>query len=177
MIRRLPSGPKKSISAEPLNHYPLPSLCDFLDTFNGCHWFGEYLKDRHCEENLAFYLDVNRFTRLILDNERQALAKEIYQLYVEEGSPVPVNLPVSIVQPLSQKVQEGTCDKDVFNDARDHVLELMFIHYLGFRRTEFFMNWLLEERKNPRVLRKKWPKNQSGEKEVNVDLFPLLLIA
>eukprot|EP01126_Amoeba_proteus_P008638 TRINITY_DN13244_c0_g2_i2.p1 TRINITY_DN13244_c0_g2~~TRINITY_DN13244_c0_g2_i2.p1 ORF type:complete len:233 (-),score=18.12 TRINITY_DN13244_c0_g2_i2:317-1015(-) len=164
---------------DPVYHYPLPSLCDFLETSSGYYWFGECLREKHCEENLTFYQEVNRYSRLLLDNDRKIRAKEIYEEFIEEGSSgTLINLPISIACIISHKIRgmtksssgtvfnifvEGTCDANVFNDAREHILGLMFMEYINFRMTEFFASWLNDKGENPSKLRKKWRRSHDGK--------------
>lgn len=47
---------------DPVYNYPLPPLTEFLDTKKGIQYFGLYLSDCKCEENLAFYCAVGVIT-------------------------------------------------------------------------------------------------------------------
>jgi len=47
----------------------------------------QFLQMRHCAENLMFWLDVERYTRLIVEENRRTKAREIYEKYLGKETP------------------------------------------------------------------------------------------
>lgn len=42
----------------------------------------QFLKKRHCAENLMFWIDVERYSRIVTDEMRNTKAKDIYDRYL-----------------------------------------------------------------------------------------------
>lgn len=111
--------------------------------------FREFLRDTHCEENLAFYLEVreftrsydnaeraNLFTRLDAIRENLAAAYGLYNAFLAPGSPCELNIDHNLRNSLAGRMTRAVGDDDsllkslqevvgLFRDAQTSVFKLM----------------------------------------------------
>ena len=111
--------------------------------------FREFLRDTHCEENLAFYLEVREFTRSYdtaerakqftrLDSIRENLAAAygLYNAFLAPGSPCELNIDHNLRNSLAGRMTRAVGDDDsllkslqevvgLFRDAQTSVFKLM----------------------------------------------------
>jgi len=135
---------------DPVYHYPLPPMTEFLATPKGHYWFNECMKDQHSEENLVFYMDVCglKSNEDMTPLECAAEIERIWEVHVNPASRTVVNLPVSIEQPITEKVKAQSWDVQIFDVAVEHILRFMFENgYLEFRKSPHFLGWLKEVEK------------------------------
>ncbi|MCJ1276555.1 hypothetical protein MMC21_004361 [Puttea exsequens] len=111
--------------------------------------FREFLRDTHCEENLAFYLEVREFTRSYDSSERAkaftrldairenlAAAYGLYNAFLAPGSPCELNIDHNLRNSLAGRMTRAVGDDDsllkslqevvgLFRDAQTSVFKLM----------------------------------------------------
>ncbi|MCJ1464301.1 hypothetical protein MMC07_002914 [Pseudocyphellaria aurata] len=111
--------------------------------------FREFLRDTHCEENLAFYLEVREFTRSYDTAERNrafarpdairenlAAAYGLYNAFLAPGSPCELNIDHNLRNNLAGRMTRAVGDDDsmlkslqevvsLFRDAQSSVFKLM----------------------------------------------------
>lgn len=111
--------------------------------------FREFLRDTHCEENLAFYLEVRDFTRSYDAAERGkaftrpdairenlAAAYGLYNAFLAPGSPCELNIDHNLRNSLAGRMTRAVGDDDsmlkslqevvsLFRDAQGSVFKLM----------------------------------------------------
>eukprot|EP01126_Amoeba_proteus_P006442 TRINITY_DN12252_c0_g1_i2.p1 TRINITY_DN12252_c0_g1~~TRINITY_DN12252_c0_g1_i2.p1 ORF type:complete len:217 (-),score=30.51 TRINITY_DN12252_c0_g1_i2:62-712(-) len=160
--KKMPNDFRIPDQFDPVLQYPLPPLSVFLETPEGCHWFRECLSYKHSEENLNFYLQAVTFrTRSFCSSSQLRVeAEEIFCIFIKSSSTNMINLPSGIYSPIVDKMRKDEVDHQIFVDAENHVLKLMFTNeYVGFRNSEFFASWLYEvKRLKAEQLRKQWYK-------------------
>ncbi|KAG8531710.1 uncharacterized protein KY384_003342 [Bacidia gigantensis] len=111
--------------------------------------FREYLRDTHCEENLAFYIEVREFTRsydsaerakaftrLDAIREQLAAAYGLYNAFLAPGSPCELNIDHNLRNSLAGRMTRAVGDDDsllkslqevvaLFREAQTSVFKLM----------------------------------------------------
>jgi hypothetical protein len=111
--------------------------------------FREYLRDTHCEENLAFFLEVREFThgydhaerakafvRLDAIRESLAAAYGLYNAFLAPGSPCELNIDHNLRNSLAARMTRAVGDDDsmltslqevvaLFKEAQTSVFKLM----------------------------------------------------
>lgn len=111
--------------------------------------FREFLRDTHCEENLAFYLEVREFTRSYDNSEKAkaftrldairenlAAAYGLYNAFLAPGSPCELNIDHNLRNSLAGRMTRAVGDDDsllkslqevvgLFRDAQTSVFKLM----------------------------------------------------
>ena len=72
-----------------------------------CRLFRDYLKERKCEENLYFWLEVELFHNpsLTPDESLVEQAVKIYEKFMLPDSPFPVNIDSELLENIEQKIQ------------------------------------------------------------------------
>ncbi|KAL8744025.1 MAG: hypothetical protein Q9190_003679 [Brigantiaea leucoxantha] len=111
--------------------------------------FREFLRDTHCEENLAFYIEVrdftrsydsaesvNAFRRLDAIRENLAAAYGLYNAFLAPGSPCELNIDHNLRNSLAGRMTRAVGDDDsmlqglqevvgLFREAQSSVFKLM----------------------------------------------------
>ncbi|KAL9118599.1 MAG: hypothetical protein Q9187_004854 [Circinaria calcarea] len=111
--------------------------------------FREFLRDTHCEENLAFFLEVREFTKAYdnsekagqysrLDAIRESLAQAygLYNAFLAPGSPCELNIDHNLRNSLAGRMTRAVGDDDsmlkslqevvaLFKEAQTSVFKLM----------------------------------------------------
>lgn len=111
--------------------------------------FREFLRDTHCEENLAFYIEVREFTRSFdsaekmklftrLDAIRETLAAAygLYNAFLAPGSPCELNIDHNLRNSLAARMTRAVGDDEammrslqevvaLFKEAQSSVFKLM----------------------------------------------------
>jgi hypothetical protein len=111
--------------------------------------FREFLRDTHCEENLAFYLDVRDFLtnyntakrlystpKIEIIRETLAAAYSLYNAFLAPGSPCELNIDHSLRTSLAARMTRAVGDDDamiknldevatLFDQAQNSVFKLM----------------------------------------------------
>ena len=123
--------------------------------------FMQFLKKRHCAENLKFWVAVERYSKLVTDEARLTKAKEIFEKYlgesqciqlqsfnysfnkIDEGAPLEINVPYAVRSEVRTKMDDP--QPDTFLSAQKSIFLLMvegafeyFItseRYKAFQRT------------------------------------------
>ncbi|KAL9608034.1 MAG: hypothetical protein Q9167_007102 [Letrouitia subvulpina] len=99
--------------------------------------FREFLRDTHCEENLAFYLEVRDFTRSYdgaeranafkkLDAIRESLAAAygLYNAFLAPGSPCELNIDHNLRNSLAGRMTRAVGDDDSMLQGLQEVVNL-----------------------------------------------------
>jgi hypothetical protein len=99
--------------------------------------FREFLRDTHCEENLAFYLDVRDFLsnynaakrhysvpKLEIIRETLAAAYSLYNAFLAPGSPCELNIDHSLRTSLAARMTRAVGDDDAMIKSLDEVATL-----------------------------------------------------
>ncbi|KIW05232.1 hypothetical protein, variant [Verruconis gallopava] len=99
--------------------------------------FREFLRDTHCEENLAFYLDVRDFLanynaakrqqtvpKLEIIRETLAAAYGLYNAFLAPGSPCELNIDHSLRTSLAARMTRAVDDDDAMVKSLDEVATL-----------------------------------------------------
>jgi len=99
--------------------------------------FREFLRDTHCEENLAFYLDVREFLNSYSIAKRNATAPKIeiiretlaaayglYNAFLAPGSPCELNIDHSLRTSLAGRMTRAVGDNDAMIASLDEVAAL-----------------------------------------------------
>ena len=99
--------------------------------------FREYLRETHCEENLAFYVEVRSFltdyetaklvsTPLQLDVVRETLASaySLYNAFLAPGSPCELNIDHSLRNALAARMTRAIGDDEQMIDSLNEVAAL-----------------------------------------------------
>jgi hypothetical protein len=99
--------------------------------------FREFLRDTHCEENLAFYLDVKDFLknyqnakkvsaspRLEVIRETLAAAYSLYNAFLAPGSPCELNIDHSLRTSLAARMTRAVGDDEAMIKSLDEVATL-----------------------------------------------------
>ncbi|KAF2100291.1 RGS-domain-containing protein [Rhizodiscina lignyota] len=99
--------------------------------------FREYLRDTHCEENLAFYLDVKDFLagynsakrssavpKFEAIRETLAAAYSLYNAFLAPGSPCELNIDHSLRTALAGRMTRAVGDDDAMIKSLDEVASL-----------------------------------------------------
>jgi len=99
--------------------------------------FREFLRDTHCEENLAFYLDVRDFLanyalakkssatpKLEIIRETLAAAYSLYNAFLAPGSPCELNIDHSLRTSLAARMTRAVGDDEAMIKSLDEVATL-----------------------------------------------------
>jgi len=99
--------------------------------------FREFLRDTHCEENLAFYLDVKDFLanysaakrsssspKLEVIRETLAAAYSLYNAFLAPGSPCELNIDHTLRTALAGRMTRAVGDDDAMVKSLDEVATL-----------------------------------------------------
>lgn len=99
--------------------------------------FREFLRDTHCEENLAFYLDVRDFLanynaakrhqnspKLEVIRETLAAAYSLYNAFLAPGSPCELNIDHSLRTSLAARMTRAVGDDEAMIKSLDEVATL-----------------------------------------------------
>ncbi|KAK4942938.1 hypothetical protein LTR66_014647 [Elasticomyces elasticus] len=99
--------------------------------------FGEFLRETHCEENLAFYLDVRSFLkdyenakraaptpRLDVIRETLASAYSLYNAFLAPGSPCELNIDHSLRNALAGRMTRAVGEDEAMVKSLDEVAVL-----------------------------------------------------
>jgi hypothetical protein len=99
--------------------------------------FREFLRDTHCEENLAFYLDVKDFLnnyhnakksssspKLEIIRETLAAAYSLYNAFLAPGSPCELNIDHSLRTSLAARMTRAVGDDEAMIKSLDEVATL-----------------------------------------------------
>jgi len=116
---------KKMASESALSSAMEKELSKILHNGKQCEQFRDFLKSRHSEENIYFWVEVE-----LLKNEKltpatmlATNAESIYKKYVIDFSPLQINVEGHVVDKISAKMTAVT--RDMFNEAQDCVFKLM----------------------------------------------------
>lgn len=97
--------------------------------------FKEYSKKRMCCEHVDFWIDCEKFKDITDSVVLKLRAKELFDNYVDEGSPQQLNVDAPIVKAVRERLNEPTTD--LFNDAQAYITSLMVTSVLpGFLATK-----------------------------------------
>ncbi|KAI9812850.1 MAG: hypothetical protein M1832_006471 [Thelocarpon impressellum] len=99
--------------------------------------FREFLRDTHCEENLAFYLDVVEFTSSYRNGVRKSTAPKIdtiretlaaayglYNAFLAPGSPCELNIDHNLRNNLASRMTRAVGDDQAMVDSLNEVARL-----------------------------------------------------
>eukprot|EP00002_Diphylleia_rotans_P025984 TRINITY_DN5159_c0_g1_i2.p1 TRINITY_DN5159_c0_g1~~TRINITY_DN5159_c0_g1_i2.p1 ORF type:complete len:914 (+),score=194.41 TRINITY_DN5159_c0_g1_i2:79-2820(+) len=102
-------------------------LLSRFDYILNCKWilnyFRLFVEKEQNSENLAFYLDVDKYQGLDSQQELQKLHATICQKYIEEGSPFEINISGELRNEILLQRQE--ISRDSFNEPQDRVRRLL----------------------------------------------------
>jgi hypothetical protein len=89
----------------------------------------EIFKDTMCaekvEENVAFYLEIQRYQATEEARDRATLAELIVADYIDADAPFQINISSHLRSQIEALVAKGNSDKDLFNGALNEVLKLI----------------------------------------------------
>lgn len=135
--------------------------------------FREFLRDTHCEENLAFYLDVRDFLtnynsakrhysvpKLEIIRETLAAAYSLYNAFLAPGSPCELNIDHSLRTSLAARMTRAVGDDDAMIKSLDEVATL-------FDQAQNSVFKLMASDSVPKFMRE--PKYQNILRERNLD--------
>lgn len=77
------------------------------------------------EENLDFWLEVEKFKKIKSHKKRISEASRIISVYVEEFSPKQVNLTRRQVNRIMDDFHQPHVESTIFDEAQDHVNKLL----------------------------------------------------
>lgn len=87
-----------------------------------------FLQAEHSDENFLFCMDVEEF-RAAVGEERNQIAQDMHQQYIQANSPKEVNLPAIIRDAVIDKLKKLTPDEilptDFYDPAWDEIMRLM----------------------------------------------------
>ena len=106
----------------------LPDFKTFLSNEDNVGVFRKFLQERHCEENINFYLACERYRSLSPDRVGieliKLMANQIYNDFLGPAQACqPVNVDGNCSRVIRQKLKEP--NPDLFHDAQAQIFELM----------------------------------------------------
>jgi len=115
-----------------------PNFVRVLEDASSGKAFWDFLHERHCGENLAFWLEVEEYRRLDNRSESQReRSLQIIRKYFEHGSSYEINIDDDVRQRVTGRVLHGEVTQDTFNIAQEVVFQLLeFDCYPKFVRAE-----------------------------------------
>ncbi len=85
--------------------------------------FMNFLRKRHCAENLMFWVDVEKYSQLDDPEKRKVKAKEVYERYIDSKAAHEINIPFNIKKEIDQAIENP--DRDIFLQAQKSIFLLM----------------------------------------------------
>ncbi|XP_032233595.2 regulator of G-protein signaling 19 isoform X2 [Nematostella vectensis] len=130
-----PGSRSRVANMEPASRYnPRPSSEEInewgrsferlLSSKNGIRVFHEFLKSEYSEENLLFWLAVERLKKETEPASVKNLAQTIYNDYVSTESPKEVSIDHKTRQVIDDEISQPT--KETFSKAQQHVYYVMY---------------------------------------------------
>ncbi|XP_039283036.1 regulator of G-protein signaling loco [Nilaparvata lugens] len=115
-----------------------------LEDPDGLHAFAEFLKKEISHENIYFWVACERYRSVEDDEERQRLAREIFDKHLCLGAPEPVNVD-SHARQVTQE-QLGAAHPHLFLQAQKQIFNLMkFDSYPRFIKSDLYQECSLRE--------------------------------
>ncbi|KAF2085859.1 RGS-domain-containing protein [Saccharata proteae CBS 121410] len=138
--------------------------------------FREFLRETHCEENLAFYLDVSEFLnsyraakkanptpKLEIIRETLAAAYSLYNAFLAPGSPCELNIDHSLRTALAARMTRAVGDDEAMIRSLDEVAQL-------FDQAQNSVFKLMASDSVPKFMRE--PKYHSVIRDRNLEAMP-----
>ncbi|KAJ6228134.1 regulator of g-protein signaling loco [Anaeramoeba flamelloides] len=115
---------KKTPSKKPTINAPNIPFEDLLYKEKYRHWFMEFLKKEFSEENLLFFIEIERFKSLPNDKLIEA-SNSIFSTYIQEGAEKQVNIDGGILQEVKDMMDWKVPNRDIFKKAQNSIIVLM----------------------------------------------------
>ncbi len=102
-------------------------LTKILHNTELCKHFRDFLKSKRCEENLYFWIEVELMKNEVVTPKEKLsdCAKHIYSKYIEDKSPLQVNIEYNYTEAIQNKIKTQNFSRDMFSDAQKAVFLLM----------------------------------------------------
>jgi len=100
-----------------------PSLDKLLSDPLGTDYFMKYLSTAYCEENLLFWLEVEKYKKL--DKDKPAKGVEIYERFIKSGSPMDIGMESQITKNIEQKIANKDFIPELYQEAQEKILFLL----------------------------------------------------
>lgn len=91
--------------------------------------FRKFLEKEFCQENLDFYIDVQKYKKLPL-NLMKIEASRLFKKYIEQDSISQVNISYDTVEHIKKNL--NTPSNDIFANAEEEILQLL--HHDCYKR-------------------------------------------
>ena len=90
-------------------------------------YYMEFLKDEYAEELLLFYLDVQKYKTMKIEEQRQKQKKKIFQEYIDSKTAkfeitLSYKLKKSILDKGKQQEDENLADENLFEDVERYIV-------------------------------------------------------
>jgi hypothetical protein len=82
------------------------------------------MKNRKCEENLYFWIDVELF-KIEVDEDMYEQADQIYQKFFSDSAEYQINLDVDTTRAVTSRIAERQIDRSMFDEAQKATFKLM----------------------------------------------------
>lgn len=113
----------------------------------GLHTFAEFLKKEFSAENIYFWTACERYRQIATNEERAALAMDIFVKHLGNGALEPVNVDSQARNIAEENLKAA--DRNLFTPAQKQIFNLMkFDSYQRFIRSDLYKKCIEAEAKN-----------------------------
>lgn len=137
------------------------SFGELLKDQRGQDEFRKFLEKEFSAENLDFWLACKNLKSRRL-REIQKKVNEIFQDYIDEDTSNPINVDSKIKESVISKMKESPSDRYCFEDAQDHIYNLM--------KTDSYARFLKSEQYNGYTQSKRPDKGQQFRQQPRLQL-------
>ncbi|KAJ5074232.1 electron carrier/ protein disulfide oxidoreductase [Anaeramoeba ignava] len=121
----------------------LISLHDVLSSPIGIENFSEFLRQSWNQENIMFYLQVDKFRKNIDQDSLEIPAKGIYEKFIKPGSLFEINIDSKSRDQIINMIENNNFEIDMFNDAFETVFKHMEQdNFIQFRRSSLYSDFV-----------------------------------
>ncbi|CEF66268.1 Regulator of G protein signalling domain and Regulator of G protein signalling superfamily domain and Regulator of G-protein signalling, domain 1-containing protein [Strongyloides ratti] len=87
--------------------------------------FMKFLEEQFCQENLIFYIIVQKYRIISNEGERIVVGKEVIRNHLEENSTYQINIDDKIRKEILKNANEGRYNVELFDGAQFQITEMM----------------------------------------------------
>eukprot|EP01111_Echinosteliopsis_oligospora_P009228 TRINITY_DN2669_c0_g2_i4.p1 TRINITY_DN2669_c0_g2~~TRINITY_DN2669_c0_g2_i4.p1 ORF type:complete len:258 (-),score=18.69 TRINITY_DN2669_c0_g2_i4:66-839(-) len=121
------------------------SMRDLMLRSDTRRFFVQHLSKLRCQENVDFWLDVERLYGMRYPSEeRTSKACQIYEQYVVPGAPDEVNLHGHVKDKLGRQFHTRTFEEHAFKEAQTEIFDLMRTNTTAFEKSPEYKEMLAE---------------------------------
>lgn len=111
---------------------------EFLQEKENLASFTKYCEKKLCEENIAFWVDVQQYKSTNDTNKRRKIADHIFSHYVKQNAENQVHFDEPVVDEIKTSLDNNKLPQNLFEQAEKYVLCVLKCDVLpGYRKWKF----------------------------------------